>query len=110
LELRKQAEAAAAVEGEAPAGEAGAEAPAKKKAVKKTTRAKTSKKKKVDPSRLRMAWGVFDNSNQQVASFPYTERSQADKKAADLSEKGRGVYFVQPVKEPIPLADLEPAP
>lgn len=98
LELRKAAEAAKATQ------EGAAEPAAKKKTAEKAPRKKTAKKKKkVDPSRLRLVWGVFDNSNQQVASFPYPERSQADKKAADLSEKGRGPYFVQPVKEAIPL-------
>jgi hypothetical protein len=76
--------------------------PAKKKvARKKAVRRKSSKKSGV-PQRLRLVWGVFDNSNQQVSTFPYLQRGDADKRAAELTEKGRGTYFVQPVKEAIP--------
>lgn len=110
LELRKQAEAAESVgsASEEESGEAASgKVAVKKKAVKKTVRRKSTKKK-VDPHRLRLVWGVFDNSNQQVAVFPYTDRAGADKKAAEMTEKGRGPYFVQPVKEPLPL-EPEPA-
>lgn len=74
----------------------------KKKAAKKAVRRKTSKKK-VDAQRLRLVWGVFDNSNQQIATFPYPDRASAEQKAVEMREKGRGPYFVQPVKEPMPI-------
>lgn len=116
LELRKAAEAAEQGEAGAAAGEASdkeaaaGKAAVKKKAAKKTVRRKSTKKK-TDPHRLRMVWGVFDNSNQQVAVFPYVDRASADKKAQEMTEKGRGPYFVQPVKEPLPLEpEPEPAP
>jgi hypothetical protein len=102
LELRKAAEAAESLEAAGGADDGEAAPKVKKKAAKKTVRRKSTKKK-VDPTRLRMVWGVFDNSNQQVAVFPYTDRAAADKKAVEMTEKGRGPYFVQPVKEPLPL-------
>jgi hypothetical protein len=88
--------------------EKAAKSAAKPKAPK---RAKRTTKKKVDSGRLRLVWGVFDNSNQQVATFPFPERRAAEEKAAQLTEKGRGEYFVQPVKESIPatLEDDRPA-
>lgn len=74
----------------------------KKKPAKKAVRRKSSKKK-VDAQRLRLVWGVFDNSNQQIATFPYPDRAAAEQKATEMREKGRGPYFVQPVKEPMPI-------
>jgi hypothetical protein len=46
-------------------------------------------------------WGVFDNNNQQVATFPYAEKAAAEQKKAELNEKGKSVFFLQPVNEPI---------
>lgn len=107
LELRKAAEAAEKMQGEGKSKATGEEGLVKK--VKKKTVRRKSTKKKVDPQRLRLVWGVFDNSNQQVATFPYPERESADKKAAEMTEKGRGPYFVQPVKEPMPIEEEVPA-
>lgn len=102
LDLRKEAEAAEKLKSEEkPATKAKAK---KKKAARKTTRRKT--KKKVEAQRMRLVWGVFDNSSQQIAVFPYPERKDAEKKAEEMTAKGRGIYFVQPVKEPI-LEDLD---
>ena len=95
LELRKAAEAAEKKKKDAPASKA----KAKKAPAKKGTRRKSAKSSA--PERLRMVWGVFDNSNQQVAAFPYAQRQLAEKKIEDLAGKGRGPYFIQPVKEPI---------
>ncbi|MGL4461995.1 MAG: hypothetical protein ACRDD1_10040 [Planctomycetia bacterium] len=71
----------------------------KKKAVKKVR--KKAVKKKVESQRMRMTWGVFDNGNNQVGSFPYPDKEVAEKRAADLTAKGK-FHFVQPVREPIP--------
>lgn len=96
LELRKAAEAAEkkpkAAKGEAKATK---KAPAKKRTTKKSTKAVKN------PERLRMVWGVFDNGNQQIAAFPYAQRELAEKKVEDMAGKGKGPYFIQPVKEPI---------
>ena len=123
IDLRREAEAAERSDGEQAEGgepsEAAGEPEAKPKkaaktprkkaaTVKKPTTRRKSSKKKAAPTRLRMFWGVFDNSNSQVAIFPYPERAAAVERATELGEtKSRGPYFVQPVKEPIPI---EPTP
>lgn len=105
IELRKAAEAAE--KSEKPAKKKVAGAKATKKPAKKTTRKKT--KASTAPERLRMVWGVFDNSNQQVAAFPYSGRADAEKKVEDMAGKGRGPYFIQPVKEAILEAEEDEA-
>lgn len=72
----------------------------KKKAAKKKAAPRRKTKKKAVGERMKMVWGVFDNSNQQVASFPYSDREAAEEKAKELNAKGRGIYFIQAVKEP----------
>jgi hypothetical protein len=112
LELRKMAEAAEKRDEEA--AKDGTETPKKKRAVKAKDPAAAEAKKKAPkkPSkpkkskvavvtRKRMLWGVFDNSNNRVAAFPFNDRPGADQKAKDMTAKGKGTYFVQPVKEPI---------
>lgn len=96
LELRKAAEAAEGAEGTTVA---------KKKAASDKPKRKSTKKKAAVP-RYRLVWGVFDNSNQQIATFAYNERAGADRKASDMTEKGRGKYFVQPVKEVMPPEEV----
>jgi hypothetical protein len=54
-----------------------------------------------------MVWGVFDNSNQQIAAFPYAQRAEAEKKVQDMAGKGKGPYFIQPVKEAILEEEVE---
>ncbi|QDU60626.1 hypothetical protein Pan216_14730 [Planctomycetes bacterium Pan216] len=104
VELRKQAEAAEKLE-------ASGDAPVKKvkaKAKKKATRRTSKSKAKAAAERMRMVWGIFDGHNQQVATFPYPERSAADAKCEELTQgKGRGPYFVQPVREPYPEPEPE---
>ena len=67
---------------------------AKKKPVKRKSRAKTAKE-----VRLKAFWGVFNQSMKRVALYEYSQRKQADKKAAELSSSARSPHFVQPVKE-----------
>jgi hypothetical protein len=98
IELRKASEAAEKKEkGTKTASTKSASKTTKKAAKKSTKKSKSSK----TPERLRMVWGVFDNSNQQVAAFPYAQRADAEKKLVDMAGKGKGPYFIQPVKEPI---------
>jgi hypothetical protein len=98
LELRKASEAAEKKEKGTKAASSKSTTKSAKKATKKSTK-KTKGSK--TPERLRMVWGVFDNSNQQVAAFPYADRAQAEQKLVDMAGKGKGPYFIQPVKEPI---------
>ncbi len=98
-ELREESEAAeraeAAPKKKKKAVKATGEA-ATKKPTKRKSRAKTAK-----IVRLKAFWGVFNQSMKRVALFEYTQRRQAEKKAADLSATGKTPYFVQPVKEVI---------
>src|SRR5439155_12892228 len=50
--------------------------------------------------RLKVVWGVFNNSNQRVATYEYPQRKQAEEHAAKLMTDKRTTHFVQPVKEP----------
>lgn len=78
---------------EAEAAEAAA--PKKKKVAKKkkTTRAKAA------DVRLKAYWGVFNQSLKRVALYDFSQRKEAEKKAKELTDKGKSPHFVQPVKE-----------
>ena len=71
-------------------------APAKKAPAKRKSRAKVVKE-----VRLKAFWGVFSQSLRRVALFEYSQRAEADKKAAELSESQKSPHFVQLVKEVI---------
>jgi hypothetical protein len=68
----------------------------KKAPVKRKTRAKVAKE-----VRLKAFWGVFNQSLKRIAVFDYSQRKEADKKAAELSESQKSPHFVQLVKEVI---------
>jgi|SRR5437762_3576417 hypothetical protein len=68
----------------------------KKKPVKRKSRAKTAKE-----VRLKAFWGVFNQSMKRVALFDYSQRKQAEKKAAELTTSAKSPHFIQPVKEVI---------
>jgi hypothetical protein len=89
-ELREENDAAAVATGEE-------QAPVKKKApAKRKTRAKVAKE-----VRLKAFWGVFNQSLRRIAVFDYSQRAEAGKKAAELSESQKTPHFVQLVKEVI---------
>jgi hypothetical protein len=75
--------------------------PKKKKAAKpKATKPKTrSRGAKV--TRMRVVWGVFNNSNQCVATFDYPKRRDAEDLVAKLTAEKKNTHFLQPVKEPM---------
>jgi hypothetical protein len=85
-ELREEAEAAE---------KAGKKAPVKKKA-KRKSRAKVAAE-----VRVKLFWGVFNQSLKRVALYEFNQRKQAEKKATDLSKGGKSPHFVQRVKEVI---------
>ena len=51
--------------------------------------------------RMKVLWGVFNNSNQRVAVYDYPKRKDADDHAQRLTADKKSTHFVQPVKEPI---------
>lgn len=74
-------------------------APAKKKAAPKTARPKRTRTTK--SVRQRVVWGVFNNSNARVETFPFPQKQEAEDYAAKLRAEKGSTFFVQPVKEPI---------
>jgi hypothetical protein len=87
------------------------EAPKKKK---KEPKPKAKPKAKAKPRtrtpkivRMKVVWGVFNNSNQRVATYEYPERKAAEDHAAKLMTDKRSTHFVQPVKEPIEVKKEE---
>jgi cobalamin biosynthesis protein CobT len=73
--------------------------PKKKKKVKVKAKPKRTRVAKV--VRMRVTWGVFNNSHQMVAQYDYPKREDADAHAAKLIADKKTTHFVQPVKEPI---------
>jgi hypothetical protein len=85
-------------------GEDEDEAPVKKK--KKAAPAKEAKPRRSRSAkvvRMKIIWGVFNNSNQRVAVFDYKKKQEAEEHAAKLKaeSKTNQTYFVNPVREPI---------
>jgi len=91
-DLRAEAEAAEAMEAAEKA------TGGKKKTAKKTTKKKTTKKAAAEV-RLKAFWGVFNQSLKRVALYDYSQKKEAQKKAEELTAKGKSPHFVQPVKE-----------
>jgi hypothetical protein len=81
--------------------------PAKRKAA--APKVKKPRKAKVSP-RLRARWGVFDGGMKQLAVFDYNQRAAADEKLADLVANKKGTFFLQLVKEAMPVPDEVPSP
>jgi hypothetical protein len=80
----------------------------KKKAKAKKAKAPKVVKPKAKPrsraakvTRMRVVWGVFNNSHQMVASYEYPKKQDAEAHAAKLMADKRSTHFVQPVKEPM---------
>ena len=88
-DLRAEAEAAEALE-------AAEEATGTKK---KTAKKKTTRSKAAAEVRLKAFWGVFNQSLKRVALYDYSQKKEAQKKADELTAKGKSPHFVQPVKE-----------
>jgi hypothetical protein len=94
-ELRDENDAAEAAKTEE--GAAATAKPKEKKApVKRKSRSKVAKE-----VRLKAFWGVFNQTLRRLALFEYSQRSEADQKAAELSESQKTPHFVQLVKEVI---------
>jgi hypothetical protein len=80
------------------------EAPAKKKKPAKEPKPKAKPKSRARAAkvvRMKVVWGVFNNSNQRVAVYDYPKRKDADEHAARLTADKKSTHFVQPVKEPM---------
>ncbi|HEY7326192.1 MAG TPA: hypothetical protein VH592_01025 [Gemmataceae bacterium] len=94
---------AAEEEGEEEAEEEEEEAPPKKKKKAAPKEPKPKRSRAAKQVRMKVVWGVFNNSNQCVAKFDYPKRKEADDHAAKLAaaKTPPQPFFVQPVKEPM---------
>jgi hypothetical protein len=97
-ELRAEAEAA---EAQAKAAGTEGEEGGKKKAAKKAPAKRKSRAKVPEVIRMKLFWGVFNQSLKRVALFDFTQRKAAEAKAQELSGSGKSPHFVQKVKEAI---------
>ncbi len=95
-ELRAEAEAAEAADKSAAAEKV---AKPKKKAAPRASRAKV-----VVDVRMKLYWGVFNQSMKRVATFEFDQKDEAEKKAEELSKSGKSPHFVQKVKEVVEQA------
>ena len=105
-ELRRQYEASEQVdpvEGDGIDGDLDADdddevaAPVKKKRAVKA--AKTPKVKASKPAaRKKIIWVVLNDSFKPIAQFEFNQKDEADKKAKEMTEKGKGNHFVQKQK------------
>jgi hypothetical protein len=78
-----------------------AKAKDKEKAPKKAPAKRKSRAKVAKEVRLKAFWGVFNQSMKRAALYEYSERKQADKRAAELTVSAKTPHFVQLVKEVI---------
>ena len=75
--------------------------PTKKKAKKRKPAKRKTRTKVAAEVRIKLFWGVFNQSMKPVAIFEYNQKKEADDKAAALSQSGKSPHFVQKVKQVI---------
>jgi hypothetical protein len=77
--------------------------PKKKKAPAKPKAPRPSRARTPKVVRMRMMWGVFNNSHQMVQEFEYPRKADAEEVVAKLTadKKSGHPFFLQPVKKPI---------
>ncbi len=98
-ELREASDSAERAE--AQEHEEGGEGAAPKAKEKKAPAKRKSRAKAAKEVRLKAFWGVFNQTLRRISLFEYSQRAEADKKAAELSESQKTPHFVQLVKETI---------
>lgn len=77
------------------------EAPKKKKKAPPPKEPKPKRSRAAKQVRMKVVWGVYNNSNQCVAKFDYPKRKEAEEHAAKLSaaKNPPQPFFIQPIKE-----------
>ncbi len=75
--------------------------PKKKKKEPKEPKKPKARSRTAKATRMKLVWGVFNNSNVRVATYEYRQKQEADDHAARLTADKKSTHFVQPVKEPI---------
>lgn len=99
--LREEADAAEALEREEGGHEEGEREGKTKASTKKAAPKKARKKKEPAQARVKLFYGVFNQSLKRVALYEFDQKEQAEKKAVELSKDGKSPHFVQKVKEVI---------
>src|SRR5437868_12201310 len=76
--------------------------PKKKKAPPKPKAPRPSRARTPKVVRMRMVWGVFNNSHQMVQEYEYPNKAGAEEAVAKLTadKKSGHPFFLQPVKKP----------
>lgn len=87
--LREEVEAAEAAE------------KTKKKTVKRKKAKRKSRSKEPVEVRIKLFWGVFNQSMKRIALFEHDQKKAAEAKAKALSQSGKSPHFVQKVKEAV---------
>ncbi len=90
---KKKKVAKSELEGAKGADGAATEVVVKKPAVKRA-------RKVVEPPRIKLYWGVFNQNLKRVAVFEYGQKKDAEKHCKDLSKAGTE-HFLQKVRETI---------
>jgi hypothetical protein len=57
--------------------------------------------------RMKIVWGVFNNSNSQVETYPFSQEREARAHAEKLSTDKKQTHFVQKVKKPLEEKEKE---
>lgn len=73
------------------------EAPVKKKKAVKAPKAPKVKAPKT-AARKKIVWVVLNDSFKPIAQFEFNQKAEAEKKASEMIEKGKGYHFVQKQK------------
>ena len=71
------------------------------KPTKKKAATKRKTKQAAAEVRMKLYWGVFRQNLKRVAVFEFDQKSEADKRAEELSKGGKSPHFVQKVKEEV---------
>ncbi len=74
--------------------------PKKKKKEPKPKAPAKSRSRAAKHVRLKVVWGVFDNANKQIESFPFNKEDDAKALATKLATDKKQTFFVQKVKKP----------
>ena len=75
--------------------------PKKRKPAKEPKPKTKPRSRSAKVTRMKVVWGVFNNSNQRVAVYDYPKRKEAEDHASRLTADKKSTHFVQPVKEPM---------
>ena len=69
--------------------------------VKKAPAKRKSKTKDPESIRMKLFWGVFNQTMKRVALYEFNQKKQAEQKADELNAAGKQPHFVMKVKEEV---------